>query len=102
MRTFGLIGYPLTHSFSQKYFSKKFEDEGIDARYLNFPLSNIGELKGLLEQHPYLAGLNVTIPYKEQFFPFWVELIPEPANLGPFTVFKFTGNKGRVNLNATN
>jgi shikimate dehydrogenase len=67
MRLFGLIGYPLGHSFSKKYFSQKFLDEGItDCRYELFPLANIGELPGLLSAHPDLCGLNVTIPYKEQ------------------------------------
>ena len=95
MRTYGLIGFPLSHSFSQKYFSNKFEDEGIDARYLNFPLSNIGELKGLLEQHPYLAGLNVTIPYKEQVLPFLDELDTEAGHIGAVNVIKITWNQGK-------
>lgn len=102
MRTFGLIGYPLTHSFSQKYFSKKFEDEGIDARYLNFPLNNIGELKGLLEQHPYLAGLNITIPYKEQVLPFLDELDTEAGHIGAVNVIKITWNQGKAHLKGYN
>jgi shikimate dehydrogenase len=70
MRKFGLIGFPLTHSFSQKYFTEKFEREQIDGcSYSNFPLDNIGGLTTLLAD-PELEGLNITIPYKEQVVPF--------------------------------
>jgi shikimate dehydrogenase len=71
MRLFGLIGYPLGHSFSKKYFTQKFEDEGItNCRYELFPLERIDELPALLKTHPDLCGLNVTIPYKEQVLPY--------------------------------
>lgn len=67
MRLYGLIGYPLSHSFSKKYFTEKFEREGLkDYQYELFPVSSIEELPQLLEKHPELCGLNVTIPYKEQ------------------------------------
>lgn len=67
MRLFGLIGQPLTHSFSAHYFSEKFLKEGkTDCRYELFPLSSINELPALLQQYPNLEGLNVTSPYKEQ------------------------------------
>lgn len=70
MRKFGLIGYPLTHSFSQRYFTEKFAKEGItDASYSVFPLTHIEELTGLVAD-PALRGLNVTIPYKEQVLSF--------------------------------
>jgi shikimate dehydrogenase len=71
MRLFGLIGYPLSHSFSRNYFSEKFEKEGINGcRYELFPLATIEELKPLLEKNPELDGLNVTIPYKKQVLPY--------------------------------
>lgn len=67
MRLFGLIGFPLTHSFSRKYFTEKFKKEGIPGcRYELFPLESIEELPALLAQHPELEGLNVTIPYKKE------------------------------------
>ncbi len=67
MRTFGLIGNPLTHSFSKKYFTEKFEKENISGcRYELYPLKHIEQLPALLQQVPDLVGLNVTIPYKEQ------------------------------------
>lgn len=65
MKKFGLIGYPLGHSFSQKYFTDKFEKEEIkDCEYLAFPIKNLNDLPDLLKQNPDLCGLNVTIPYK--------------------------------------
>lgn len=71
MRRFGLIGYPLSHSFSQKYFTEKFRTAHIhDCVYDNFPLQNIDELRKVLDKHPDLTGLNVTIPYKEKVIPY--------------------------------
>lgn len=70
MKTFGLIGYPLGHSFSKKYFKEKFKNEGIiDTFYDNFPLEKIEDLTSLIAEKK-LNGLNVTIPYKEQVLPF--------------------------------
>jgi shikimate dehydrogenase len=67
MRKFGLIGYPLSHSFSKKYFSEKFNREGIkDCVYENYPIQSIDELKKILIENPGMEGLNVTIPYKQQ------------------------------------
>jgi len=75
MRLFGLIGWPLGHSFSKGYFSEKFQKAGIrDARYELFPLENIEALPGLLANNPDLCGLNVTIPHKETILPFLHEL----------------------------
>jgi shikimate dehydrogenase len=65
LRRFGLIGYPLDHSFSQKYFTQKFGEEGLDCQYELFPIQSISDLSDLLSKHPDLEGLNVTIPYKQ-------------------------------------
>src|SRR5574343_161802 len=66
MKKYGLIGYPLSHSFSKKYFSDKFSKEGItDCQYDPYPIKEVSELPDLLKQHPELHGLNVTIPHKE-------------------------------------
>lgn len=71
MKTFGLIGYPLTHSFSKNYFSEKFKAEDLaDCSYENFPIKHIDELDEIFQLHPTLLGLNVTIPYKEKVIPF--------------------------------
>ena len=69
-RKFGLIGLPLSHSFSRKFFSEKFFKERIDAEYFNFELENISQLSHVIGSHPDLEGLNVTIPYKEQVIKF--------------------------------
>ena len=74
MRIFGLIGYPLSHSFSQKYFTEKFQKEGIDAEYLLFPLKDANEIPALLEQNRNLSGFNVTIPHKEAVIPYLDDL----------------------------
>ncbi len=66
MKLYGVIGYPLGHSFSKKYFTEKFAREGIrDCRYELFPIASPDELKDILKQHPGIEGLNVTIPYKQ-------------------------------------
>jgi shikimate dehydrogenase len=64
MKKYGLIGYPLKHSFSEKYFTEKFEREGTDAVYQTFELPNLSDLDELLKSNPDLCGLNVTIPHK--------------------------------------
>ncbi|MDR3714722.1 MAG: shikimate dehydrogenase [Puia sp.] len=70
MRKFGLIGFPLSHSFSKRFFAEKFEAEGItDCLYELYPLENISELPAMLLDKN-LCGLNVTIPYKERVIPF--------------------------------
>ena len=66
MDIYGLIGYPLLHSFSISYFNQKFEDEGINARYENFEIQSIESLMEIIDSTPNLRGLNVTIPYKEK------------------------------------
>jgi shikimate dehydrogenase len=75
MTKYGLIGYPLSHSFSKKYFTEKFERESIqDHEYDLFPIDKITQLPLLLQAEIDLKGLNVTIPYKEQVIPFLDEL----------------------------
>lgn len=71
MKVFGLIGYPLTHSFSKKYFTEKFEKLGLtDCSYKLFPIEQIEDLPQLIANNPNLVGLNVTIPYKEAVLPY--------------------------------
>lgn len=66
---YGLIGNPLTHSFSRDFFNSKFLAEGIDARYLNFEIQDVAQLLELVDNHPNLMGLNVTSPFKQQVIP---------------------------------
>ncbi len=89
MKLYGLIGYPLKHSFSKGYFNEKFLAEGIDAQYVNFEISSIKEFKQILEDHPELSGLNVTSPYKEQVMPLLNGLDKESAGkVGAVNVIK--------------
>lgn len=77
-RKFGLIGFPLSHSFSRKFFTEKFSNEGIDAEYLNFEITSITDLHHLIDSHPDLEGFNVTIPYKELIISY-LDFIDEAA-----------------------
>jgi shikimate dehydrogenase len=70
MRLFGLIGYPLGHSFSASFFNEKFAKEGIEARYRNYPLEQLDDFPSLLEKEAALRGLNVTVPYKQEIIPY--------------------------------
>ncbi len=83
MRLFGLIGYPLTHSFSKKYFTEKFEREHLnDCVYENFEILNIEQLHDVISKNPYLTGLNVTFPYKTAIIPLLDELSDEAKTIG--------------------
>ena len=89
MKAYGLIGYPLTHSFSEKYFAEKFSREGIaDCSYQLFELKAIELLPQLLAAQPDLKGLNVTIPYKESVIAFLDEIDEETARIGAVNVIK--------------
>lgn len=85
---FGLIGYPLGHSFSAGYFSRKFADLGIDATYQNFPLKDEQELVSFFAHFPELNGINVTVPWKEKVLPFCQVLSPEAVAIGAVNCIK--------------
>lgn len=92
-RQFGLIGFPLGHSFSKGYFSKKFKDLGLDNHFYNlFELSSINEFKELINNSK-LAGLNVTIPYKQDIIPFLDSLHESAEKVGAVNVIKFKDGK---------
>ena len=95
MDRYGLIGYPLGHSFSISYFNQKFADEGINAKYENFEIPSIDILPEVIDSHPDLRGLNVTIPYKEKVIPFLDRITPEARAIGAVNVIRVThqGNK---------
>ena len=95
-KIYGLIGYPLTHSFSQNYFNQKFRNENIDAEYVNFEIPDIGDLMEVISENPNLHGLNVTIPYKEQVIPYLDEIDDDAAQIGAVNVIKFIRNKNSV------
>ena len=88
MNTYGLIGYPLGHSFSRKFFTEKFEKEGIDAQYLNFEIPSIEEFPNIIKNNPTLKGLNVTIPYKQQVMQYLDDISEEAKAIGAVNVVK--------------
>ncbi len=94
MRKFGLIGYPLSHSFSEGYFKKKFLRENIlDAEYQNYPLEKIEDFLTLVHEHKDLLGLNVTTPYKESIIPYLSELDETAKVIGAVNTIKITDGK---------
>jgi shikimate dehydrogenase len=97
MDKYGLIGYPLGHSFSIGYFNEKFENEGIDARYINFEIPTIEHLREVLDSTPDLKGLNVTIPYKEKVIEYLDSVSPEARAIGAVNVIRVT-HKGKKTL----
>ena len=90
---YGLIGKTLGHSFSAKYFNEKFEREGIHAKYDLYPLSNIDLLPELINDHPLLKGLNVTIPYKVEVLKYLDALSEEAQGIGAVNVIKIRKDK---------
>ena len=88
MNTYGLIGYPLGHSFSRKFFTEKFAKEGIDAQYLNFEIPSIEEFPNIIKNNPTLKGLNVTIPYKQQVMQYLDDISEEAKAIGAVNVVK--------------
>lgn len=100
MNRYGLIGFPLTHSFSQRYFTEKFAQEGItDSRYDLFDLPAISALPALFTL-PELRGLNVTIPHKQAVFPY-IDKVDEAARkIGAINVIKFENDGSRTGYNS--
>jgi shikimate dehydrogenase len=102
MDKYGLIGYPLGHSFSISYFNQKFADEGINATYENFEIPSIDDLPEIIDRYPNLRGLNVTIPYKEKVIPFLDSISPEARAIGAVNVIRVTHQKNKTLLKGYN
>ncbi|MDR0507325.1 MAG: shikimate dehydrogenase [Dysgonamonadaceae bacterium] len=98
MDKYGLIGFPLKHSFSKEYFNKKFASENIDAEYINFEISSIKEIKSIIKNNLNLKGLNVTIPYKEQVIPYLDQLSDNAKAIGAVNVVRIERNKRKTKL----
>lgn len=89
MNTFGLIGYPLGHSFSKKFFTEKFENEGLsENEYVNFEIDSIAKFPSIFDQHDNIRGLNCTIPYKQQIMTFLDEIDEEAKQVGAVNTVK--------------
>ncbi|MBP3768028.1 MAG: shikimate dehydrogenase [Prevotella sp.] len=102
MDKYGLIGYPLGHSFSVSYFNQKFKDEDIDAVYENFEIPSIDLLAEVLDSNPELKGLNVTIPYKQKVMPFLDNITPEARAIGAVNVIKVIHEGKKTKLKGYN
>ena len=102
MDKYGLIGYPLGHSFSISYHNQRFADEGINAKYMNFEIPSIDGLPEVISSNPELKGLNVTIPYKEKVMEFLDYISPEARAIGAVNVIKVVHNGKKVLLKGYN
>lgn len=102
-QTYGLLGYPLGHSFSRGFFTEKFTKENMNAEYLNFELPSMDSYVEMLDAHPTLRGHNVTIPYKQQVMPFLNDISKEAKEIGAVNVVKVTYDaNGTRNLKGYN
>ena len=103
MRTFGLIGYPLSHSFSKKFFSDKFEQEKIEGcSYDLFPIEKAESILSLISENLSLCGINVTIPHKLAVMPFMDELDAAAAEIGAVNCISITSKNNAVFLKGYN
>lgn len=103
MRTFGLIGYPLAHSFSKKFFTEKFAEEGIaDHQYELFPIENIAAVVSLIAADDSLAGLNVTIPHKVGIMAYLNELDQAAETIGAVNCISIQHKEGQAWLKGFN
>ena len=93
MDKYGIIGYPLGHSFSRGFFTEKFAREGIDAQYLNFEIPDVAMLRNVLRDNPELRGLNVTLPHKQAVIPLLDELSDEAREIGAVNVIRVRDGK---------
>ena len=102
MRTFGLIGFPLSHSFSKRFFAAYFENNLINAQYLNFEISDISLLPSIIAEHSDLIGFNVTIPYKEAIIPYLDSCDPKAARLKAVNTVKIERDGATTKLRGFN
>lgn len=93
MDKYGIIGFPLGHSFSRGFFTEKFACEGIDAQYLNFEIPDVAMLRDVLRDNPELRGLNVTLPHKQAVIPLLDELSDEAREIGAVNVIRVRDGK---------
>lgn len=93
MTLYGLIGHPLAHSYSKKFFTKRFQHDHLPCQYENFEIDNIAKITDIISQHPDLAGLNVTSPYKEAVIPYLNETDPIAKQIGSVNTIKISDSK---------
>lgn len=92
-QNFGLLGFPLSHSFSRNYFSKKFADAGIAAAYQNVELQELAQVRAVMQGIPNLKGFNVTIPHKTGIIKYLDAITPEAEKIGAVNTVRVEGYK---------
>lgn len=102
MDKYGLIGFPLKHSFSQRFFTEKFAKENIDAEYSNFEIPEIELFPKIISEYPNLKGLNVTLPYKEKVVRYLDQLDTEAKAIGAVNVIKIERSVNGAKLTGYN
>lgn len=102
MKRYGLLGYPLGHSFSARFFAEKFRSEGIDAEYVNFEMPAVDGLREFVAADPALCGLNVTIPHKQAVVPLLDVLTDEARAIGAVNVIAIGRREGSLRLVGAN
>lgn len=93
MQKYGLIGHPLSHSFSKSYFDNKFKNECLDCCFLNFDIESIGKLKDVLHENPDLQGFTITHPYKKSIFPYLDFIEDNAKEIGAVNVVKIDSDR---------
>ena len=102
MDKYGIIGYPLGHSYSRGFFTDKFRKEGVDAEYVNFPIPSVEQLPNIVRDNPELRGLNVTLPHKQAVIPMLDELSDEACQIGAVNVIRVRRKYGKAYLKGFN
>ncbi|RXQ95736.1 shikimate dehydrogenase [Ancylomarina salipaludis] len=102
MKTYGIIGNPLGHSFSKQYFTDKFENEKIEAQFLNFEIPSIEKILDVVDSNPQLKGLCVTIPYKEKVIAYLDEIDPLAKEIGAVNSIQIKHKGDKVYLKGYN
>ena len=97
--SFGLLGKNIDYSFSRGYFNAKFKEEGLPYTYENFDLNHISELPSIIDKHPNLKGLNVTIPYKEEIIPFLNGIDKRAKSIGAVNTIRLSSQKQLIGYN---
>ncbi|RUT80146.1 shikimate dehydrogenase family protein [Ancylomarina longa] len=102
MNTYGIIGYPLTHSFSKKYFTDKFKKLQLDAQFLNFEIPSVNDFVKIIKIEKNLKGLCITIPYKEKVIPFLDEIDPLAKKIGAVNSIQIRHDGNQIKLKGYN
>ncbi|MFT5748990.1 MAG: shikimate dehydrogenase [Ancylomarina sp.] len=102
MKTYGIIGNPLGHSFSKQYFTDKFQNEKIDAQFLNFEIPSIENILDVVRDNATLTGLCVTIPYKQEVMAYLDDIDPLAKEIGAVNSIQISRENGKTYLKGYN